>query len=260
MLALLATSCVGGSTGSIPKPQPVNSGTASGSDDPARLTARPRQQVTPADAPAGLRELERVTATPTYLFVPPGYRADEHAPFVLALHGAGGHGGRVIRPLMDFARESGAVLLAPSSTDTSWDLVRGGVGPDVASIQQALRYVFGHYAIDLDQTAVYGFSDGASYALSLGITNGDLFGSVIALSPGGLWVGTPHGEPKVFVAHGANDRALPIESTSDVIVPRLRDAGYQVTYRRHPGGHDVPPRQDEALSWLTDRWRERTTR
>jgi phospholipase/carboxylesterase len=32
--------------------------------------------------------------------------------------------------------------------------------------------------------ALGGFSDGASYALSLDLTNGDLFASLIAFSPG----------------------------------------------------------------------------
>jgi len=137
---------------------------------------------------------------------------------VLALHGAGGNGGRVIRPLQEFARTTGAVLLAPTSTGTSWDLMRGGIGPDVQSVDKALRHVFRRYAIDARRVAVYGFSDGASYALTLGTANGDLFSSVIALSPGGYAVASPRGQPEIFIAHGTNDRALPIESTSEVIV------------------------------------------
>jgi predicted esterase len=85
---------------------------------------------------------------------------------------------------MSLADEAGLVLLAPESRGTTWDVLRGGYGPDVAFIDRALEQTFGRYAVDPRRLAVGGFSDGASYALSLGITNGDLFGHVLAFSPG----------------------------------------------------------------------------
>ncbi len=63
-------------------------------------------------------------------------------------------------------------------------LLRGGFGPDVRFIDKALSKVFGSYRIDPSHLAVAGFSDGASYALSLGLPNGDLFSHIIAFSPG----------------------------------------------------------------------------
>ena len=61
---------------------------------------------------------------------------------------------------------------------------------------------------------VCGFSDGASYALSIGLANGDLFGHVLAWSPG--FVAPPEfvGRPRVFVSHGTDDRVLPIDRCS----------------------------------------------
>jgi predicted esterase len=45
---------------------------------------------------------------------------------------------------------------------------------------------------------------------------------------------------------------LPIDLTSRRMVPRLRDAGYHVTYREFDGVHAVPtPIAREALEWLT---------
>ena len=41
-------------------------------------------------------------------------------------------------------------------------------------------------SIDRRRIAVGGFSDGATYALTLGVSNGDLFPAVIAFSPGGI--------------------------------------------------------------------------
>src|ERR687890_28697 len=85
------------------------------------------------------------------------------------------------------------------------------------------------------------FSDGASYALSLGINNGDLFTDVLAFSPGFMAPSMSVGTPRFFVSHGRRDRVLPIERCSRRIVPQLERAGYEVTYREFDGGHTVPP-------------------
>ena len=86
-----------------------------------------------------------------------------------------------------------------------------------------------------------GFSDGASYALGLGLANGDLFAHVVAFSPGFVPGASREGRPAVFVTHGDADDVLPVEQTSRRIVPVLREEGYDVTYREFPGGHTVPP-------------------
>ena len=70
--------------------------------------------------------------------------------------------------------------------------------------------------------AVSGFSDGASYALSLGVANGDLFDSVIAFSPGVLAPRVSKGRPRFFVSRGTEDQVLPIGRTSRRLVPELR--------------------------------------
>ena len=99
--------------------------------------------------------------------------------------------------------------------------------------------------------AVVGFSDGASYALSLGPTNGDLFTRVIAFSPGFASPGARRGMPPVFVSHGTRDGVLPIERCSRRIVPRLEREGYEVCYREFDGPHTVPRSiAHEALGWF----------
>ena len=57
-------------------------------------------------------------------------------------------------------------------------------GPDVDTIDRSLRTVFAALPVDPHRLAISGFSDGASYALTLGLPNGDLFTHVIAFSPG----------------------------------------------------------------------------
>ena len=98
---------------------------------------------------------------------------------------------------------------------------------------------------------LHGFSDGASYALSLGLLNGDLFSHVIAFSPGFVGSAEPFGNPPVFISHGTADEILPIEQTSLRIVPSLKRRGYRVTYREFAGPHTVPPEIAlESLAWV----------
>ena len=79
-------------------------------------------------------------------------------------------------------------------------------------------------------------------ALWLGLTNGDLFHAVIALSGGGeLPDKRTGGKPRVFVAHGRLDGVIPVSVGGDAIVRELRTQGYDVTYRRFRGGHRVDP-------------------
>ncbi|WP_439331130.1 alpha/beta hydrolase [Modestobacter altitudinis] len=155
----------------------------------------------------------------------------------------------MLQPLAD---ERGLLLLAPASRETTWDAILGAYGADAAVIDRALRQVFSGLAVDAGRVVIAGFSDGASYALGLGLANGDLFRRIVAFSPGFVPPGTPRrGSPPVFVSHGDADDVLPIDRTSRAIVPELRDDGYDVTYREFAGPHAVPPDiAREAVDWL----------
>lgn len=117
----------------------------------------------------------------------------------------------------------------------------GGFGSDAAMIDEALRWVFERFAIDPSHLAVAGFSNGGTYSLSPGLTNGDLFSHVVALSPGSMLAGSLHGRPPVFVAHGLQDRVLPMDQTSRAIVPELRKQGYDVAFATFDVGHHLEP-------------------
>jgi predicted esterase len=133
----------------------------------------------------------------------------------------------------------------------TWDVIEGGYGPDVAFIDRALDQTFSRYAVDPRHIAAEGFSDGASYALSLGLTNGDLFTSVIAFSPGFMAPEERQGSPRIFISHGTRDQVLPIDRCSRRIVPRLKSSGYDVLYREFDGPHTVPQEiVRESLDWF----------
>lgn len=204
-----------------------------------RLGSRPSE---PSLAPLGpgLHQLGLETGRDGLVFVPAGYRAGVPAPLVVMLHGARGDARGGIDPFLGLADEAGLLLLAPDSRLSTWDVILGDFGPDVAFLDRALEFVFERYSVDPDRIAIEGFSDGASYALSLGLTNGDLFDSILAFSPGFLSPGKVSGSPAIFISHGTRDRVLPIDSTSRRIVPSLRRV-YDLQYTEFDGPHVIPP-------------------
>ncbi|MBD0273277.1 MAG: phospholipase [Acetobacteraceae bacterium] len=172
-------------------------------------------------------------------------------PLVVMLHGAGGHAAGALRLVEGAAPD--ALILAPESRGPTWDVILGAYGPDVAFLDAALRAVFGRQRVDPRRVALAGFSDGASYALSLALGNGDLVTHALAFSPGFVAPPAPVGRPRLFVSHGVADDVLPIGPCSRRLVPRLRAAGYEVRYREFPGGHSVPPElASEAVATLAE--------
>ena len=204
-----------------------------------RLRARPAP-VASGGARTGVTRLNLRPHRDALLYVPASAR--DPAPFVLYLHGATCDEQQGIRRLSALADEFGFLLLSPASQEVTWDAIRSGYGPDVRLIDQALTKVFALRRVDPRKTAVCGFSDGASYALGLGVSNGDLFRAVIAFSPGSIPPGTEEsGTPRIFISHGTKDQILPIEATSRRLAPLLKQAGYEVNFQEYDGPHTVPP-------------------
>lgn len=214
-----------------------------------RLAARPTQ---PSSAgPTGLQPLEIAGGRDGYVYVPAGYRPEGQAPLILMLHGAGGNGRGNIQTLLPYADDAGLILVSPDSRLQTWDVLHGAYGPDIAYIDRALRQTFARYSIDPTRVGIEGFSDGASYALSVGITNGDLFTNILAFSPGFMAPAGQIGAPRVFISHGTQDATLPISRCSRRIVPQLRQAGYDVTYVEFDGPHTVPANiAEDAVAWF----------
>jgi phospholipase/carboxylesterase len=186
-----------------------------------------------------------------FIYVPKGYAPGTAAPLLLMFHGAGNTSMSTAYgfPLAD---ELGILLLAPDSRDErTWDGVLRNWGPDLEFIAQAMRLAFDRYTIDRRRVGVCGFSDGASYSLSFGISYGDQFGHVISMSPGVMQPIEARGKPKLFISHGTADPVMPIDATSRVFVPKLKALGYDVTYREYEGRHSPsPPIVREAFEWF----------
>jgi phospholipase/carboxylesterase len=221
--------------------------------DAGRITARPQSTPSNPPLPAGESPLGLSHDGRDGLIYVPKQGGRPRLPLLLLLHGATGSAARITSRTgaFDLAEELGVVVLAPDSREVTWDIATGPPGPDLAFIDRALQYVCARTAIDPHRFAVGGFSDGASYALSLGLTNGDVFSHVIAFSPGFIKARRAVGHPAIFVSHGTRDDILPADDTSRKFVPDLESAGYAIRYREFNGGHTVPPEiAREAFKWL----------
>ena len=215
-----------------------------------RLTSRPGKPTSaaaPGLAPLGMS----ATGRDGQLYIPASLDARRPAPLLLALHGATQNNEVMINRLSSFADTLGAALLAPDARGMTWDAIRGDFGDDPAFIDRALARTFDKCTIDPARVWLCGFSDGASYGLSLGLANGDFFSRVLAFSPGFVIPAERHGKPRVFVSHGRQDPVLPIERCSRLIVPQLKRDGYDVRFEEFDGGHRVPPEVlTVAAEWL----------
>jgi phospholipase/carboxylesterase len=205
-----------------------------------RLMSRPALREPAGPLGAGLHRLGLAADRDAHLFEPPGLPPDP-VPLAVLLHGAGGSARNILPLLTGPAEARGFLVLAPESQDRTWDVIAGGYGPDIERLDRALRIAFEHYRVDPARIAIAGFSDGASYALSLGVANGDLFGDVLAFSPGFLSPLSVAGRPRVFISHGVRDPVLPIERCGRRVAAELRKAGYDLDYREFEDGHVVPP-------------------
>ena len=169
-------------------------------------------------------------------------------PLLVFFHGAGGSAEHSLDLVGTAVTDAGSLLLAPTSVASTWDLIAGGLGRDVAVLDAALARAFA--SVPVSRVAVSGFSDGASYALSLGLANGDLFDTVLAFSPGFAAPPTRRGRPRVWISHGTGDRVLPVERCGRRVSRELARAGYDVRYEEFDGGHVVPPHLvDAGFRW-----------
>jgi phospholipase/carboxylesterase len=218
-----------------------------------RLTARPRAGVKTSSTGQinlGLdRERDAILRVPQTVGQSP-------LPLFVMLHGATQSAEDMFWYLGLTSDEAGVAVLAPNSRDTTWDAIGGGgfgggFGVDVSFLDRALTRVFETTEIDPARISIGGFSDGASYGISLGLINGDLFHSVVAFSPGFVISGAEQGRPRIFISHGTHDHILPINSCGRRIATTLKGRGYDVTFREFDGDHEIPSDvAREGLRWI----------
>jgi phospholipase/carboxylesterase len=189
---------------------------------------------------------------PARLYVPASYRPDSAVPLIILLHGAGASADEWMAPaLLPVFEAQRAAILSVQSSGPTWDILTVGFGPDVQRIDTAIAATFARVNVDPSRIALGGFSDGASYALSLGLANGARFKALLAFAPGFAESPARRGKPRVYIAHGTSDEVLPIAISGRAIWGDLQTDGYDVTYREFAGRHRIYLAiVTEALNWF----------
>ena len=205
-----------------------------------RLSFRPRLPTEPP-LPPGRHALGLFETRDAVLCVPDGLDPHRAAPLCVLFHGGGGSAEKILPMLEGHARERGFLLLAPQSLFPTWDLVIGGNGPDRERLDDTLHAVGARFLLDPARIAFAGHSDGGSYALSLGLTNGDLARHLIVSSAGFFSVQAQAGAPRIFLSHGTRDEQIPIDRSARRHARLLREAGYDLTYVEYDGPHAYDP-------------------
>lgn len=212
------------------------------------MTARP-----PAAAPANVETRSGVLqlAGGAYAYLPKS-RNLSASPVLVALHPVGMQASQVLESFREIADRDGIVLLIPQSTKATWDMiedlksrlgaemnVQPRYGKDLKAIDAALADLFTRIAVDPARVGIMGFSDGATYALSVGTANPELFRQVIAFSPGPAFLGKSGPQQYVFISHGEGDKVLPFSVTRGHVA-KLRVKKVPIEFERFNGGHEVP--------------------
>jgi len=192
------------------------------------------------------------------LFYRPAKPTAAKRPLIVLLHGAGQSARAMIDGARGEADRCGCLLLAVQSKGATWDmigLVRDAAraeratpaelfGDDAGRVEQALSVALRAPDAERRSIVLFGFSDGASYALSLGLANPSLFRGVVAIAPGfHLEPAAINPKQRLFIAHSPTDRILKFERTRDGMVAPLKRAGFELRFRPFDGGH----RTDRAV-------------
>ena len=202
----------------------------------AATSATTPPPLSPGRHPLGLSDTRDAV-----LYVPADLPTNKPVPLFVMFHGAGGFPEKVLPFIEPHAEQHKFLVLAPHSTFPTWDIVIGGNGPDLERLQLALGNVAARYRINTGRVAFAGFSDGASYALSIGVTNGDIASHVIAFSGGFMSVFVQEGQPQIFIAHGLIDEQLPIATSGRQNANKLKAAVYDVQNVEFDGLHIIEP-------------------
>jgi len=169
------------------------------------------------------------------LFIPTSYKPGTPMPLLVMLHGFSGWGDNQ-RSHFGLAEELGFIVVTPESRDITWGKEAPGFDQDVRYIGAAFRHVGSVVNVDFDHVALGGQSDGAGYALTMGLAYGNTFNHLIVLAGGGLIEPIRRqGKPKIFVAHGVKDSTMPIDVSGRKNVKLLKEEGYDVTNKGYEG-------------------------
>jgi len=169
------------------------------------------------------------------------------ACLIVLLHGAGGDARYFLDQFKHEADARGVILLSVQSDGRTWAQRKPKDGEaDILNIKGAIDNLAARAQIEPGRTTVMGFSDGASYALSVGLFHPELFRAIVAFSPGYAFAPKVlDTEQRIFIAHSRRDPILPAENTRQM-VKALESAGFAPEVHWFNGGHEIDPQLKKA--------------
>jgi phospholipase/carboxylesterase len=234
----------------------------------APIAQGPAVEQTPATppAPAAPAHRSRGLRFPdgTIAYIPAS--ASPNPPLLVLLHGAGHRELELVRHFAAEADARGIVLLAPSAHGVTWDTVAIAEEPpsrysalansmamrfsssrDAERVEADIAALAKFVPVDRSKTVLAGFSDGATFALALGMSRAHDFAAVIAWSPGiAIRAANPAKGRRVLVSHGRQDPLLRYDITCGEIVPLVQSEGGLVSFVPFQGVHEVPESVEDA--------------
>ena len=207
-------------------------------------------------SPTGFVEVES-GASRAVLLTPPQIDPSRRYPLVTVFHGAGRQDEMLVKACRGEPEARQALFLVPRSQQPTWDLIAGGQGqPDLEFLEYAWELIYRRYPIDGEKQAVVGYSDGASYALSLALSNPGFFDAALCWAAGFAMmdrnaVGAENRRTRFYLEYGTADELFPFEQVALPMRENLEQAGYEVEFSVDEGGRHWPSGsfQREALDW-----------
>jgi phospholipase/carboxylesterase len=189
------------------------------------------------------------------LYVPERTDGSRALPLVVALHGAFGHGADFLWTWLREARGRGFLLLAPSSRGTTWSLA--APERDGRAVREMVAYVCARWPVDRARILLTGLSDGASFALRIGLGPESPFTAVATVagvlhpaSFAACQIAGARGR-RIYQVHGARDWLFPAE-LARAARDALSGAGADLVYREIEDLAHAWPREenDRILRWF----------
>ena len=218
------------------------------------------KQVEPLDEAPLVGEV-RVEEGPArgVLLTPEPYETSRVYPLITVFHGAGRQDELLLRACRKQPNERQAFFFIPRSVAPTWDLIAGGPPVDVEFLEYAWDLIYRRYPIDPHARCLIGYSDGASYALSLALSNPGYFAAAMVWAAGFVVLDrngpSQAGEKaRLYLEYGTHDPLFSFEQIALPMRENLERAGYDVTFSVDEGGRHMPSGsfQREALDWYFD--------
>lgn len=191
------------------------------------------------------------------LLTPDPFDPNRSYPLFTVFHGAGRQDELLVRACRREPDARQAFFFVPRSVEPTWDLIVDSDPVDLEFLEYAWDLIYRRYPIDPDRQALIGYSDGASYALSLALSNPGTFAAVMAWAAGFVVldrsaVDHPGHKARIYLEYGTHDPLFPFEQIAVPMRDNLRRAGYDVTFSVDEGGRHMPSGsfQTEALDWF----------